>query len=377
MDYESLLKHCRTEAQREAVEAVIECGDFSKASRKLGKHRTTISDTVALVQSYSKEGPNPFGLHDESVLYSVKDGEYSEKLAWVKRKKSREEVLESVEKIIESLKIPKFKPVKTPRPLTDDMMNVYVFGDPHIDMLSWEDETGQNWDLDIAIHNHMSAIIDMVDRSPKCDTGVLATLGDLFHRDSLKALTPGSGNIVDIDGRLGRSWDRGVELIRAMIDRMLKKYQKVIYACIRGNHSETLELVLSRAIRIAYENNDRVEILDNTSKDMPLTFGKNFLLFVHGDNLNIQKKAGIVTAKYRARHGNAVFSHVISGHLHHKEAKEYNGAYVEIFPVLCPPDAWHNGSGYVTSMQEASVLTYHKMGGIINRTQTNPIIFLK
>jgi UDP-2,3-diacylglucosamine pyrophosphatase LpxH len=295
---------------------------------------------------------------------------------WVKSAIDPKQAEQAIDEIVEALHIPKFKPVKPPKPSHSDTMNVYVFGDPHIDMLSYINETGANWDLEIAIQHHTSAMLDLIERAPKADTGVLATLGDLYHRDSLKAITPGSGNIVDVDGRISHSYDRGVEMIRAMIDKMLKKYQKVKYVCVRGNHSETLELILAKTIRIAYENEPRVEVLDNTSKHIPLQFEKNFLLFTHGDRLNDQKKADIVVANYREQHGAAKFSHVLSGHLHHAYQKDLSGVLVEIFPVLPSPDAWHCESGYMSADKAASVLTYHKSGGIIGRTITNPRIFL-
>lgn len=308
-----------------------------------------------------------------STLYGP-DGEI--KLQWIKEKASEQELQKQVDKIIQSLSIPKFKPIKPPKFTTDDLYNVYVFGDPHIDMLAWAPESGQDWDLDIAVERHISAMTDMVNRSPKCNIGILATMGDLFHRDSMKAITPNGGNIVDVDGRLSRSWDRGVEMIRAMIDKMLKKYQRVVYICVRGNHSETLELILAKTIRIAYENEPRVEVLDNTPKEIPYSIGRNFLLFVHGDGLNDQKKAGMVTSRYRKEHGQAAFSHVLSGHLHHAYQKEMNGVLVEIFPVLPSADAWHCANGYMMSDQAATVVTYHERGGVVGRTTSNPRVFL-
>jgi len=93
--------------------------------------------------------------------------------------------------------------------------------------------------------------------------------------------------------------------------------------------------------------------------------------------LTPQKKADIATAKYRKEHGAANFTHVVTGHLHHNKVDELGGAMVEIFSVLTPEDAWHMEGGYVTSRQAAHQVTYHKEGGIYQRSETNPRIYLK
>jgi len=379
MDYQALLEYATTDIQRESLNVLHTSKSQSAAAKTLNIDLRVLTKRLASIKrkaakmgwspehGMTRTAPEGFKIKGVSTL---QDGQ------WVKIVEDNEQEDRTVDAIVEALSIKQFKPVKLPKQLNSDLMNVYVFGDSHIDALSWFPETGADWDLDIAIHHHMSAMTDLVSRSPKADVGILATMGDLFHRDGLKAETT-KGTEVDVDGRLGRSWDMGVEMIRAMIDTMLKKYQTVQYICVRGNHSATLELVLSRTIRIAYENEPRVEVLDNTAKQIPVSFGENFLLFVHGDRLNTQRKADIVTSRYRKEHGSAKFSHVLSGHLHHADSKELSGVLVEIFPVLPTPDAWHCEGGFMTSDQAATVVTYSRLGGIIGRTITNPRIFLQ
>ena len=378
------LRKYATDRQWEYLEAIETHGSIRKAAKALGiKHQNLLRGKQAVLKRAAKQGyspehdmthhvPSNFMVKGVSSYYS--DGELRGQ--WVKSVLDTDQQEEIIDGLISGLSIPKFKPTKPPKQTDKDRMNVYVFGDSHLDMLSWDDETGANWDLEIALQHHKSAMLDMFNRSPKACHGVLATMGDLLHRDSLKALTPGSGNLVDVDGRLGRSMECAISMIRAMLDKMLTKYQKVSYVCVRGNHSETLELLISKMIRIAYENEPRLDVVDNTSRHIPLEFGNNFLMFTHGDKLNDQKKADIVVSKFRKQHGKADFSHVLSGHVHHASQKEISGVLVETFAALPVPDAWHHESGYVSAQQAASVLTYHKLGGITERTISNPRIYL-
>jgi UDP-2,3-diacylglucosamine pyrophosphatase LpxH len=255
-------------------------------------------------------------------------------------------------------------------------MNNIVIGDPHLDMYASKDETGHDWNLEIACERHLKAVLGLLKRAPAADTGMLTILGDSLHRDSLKALTPASGNLVDVSSRVSRAIKYATRLFRAMIIEMLKNHKKVVVVFVRGNHSETLELCLRDMLEIAFEKNKRVDVLENTSKHIPYSFGRNFLLCTHGDRLNDQKKADIAVSMFRDQHGAAKFTHVLSGHVHHSSVKEVSGCYIETFQALPTPDAWHTESGYVTSDQSVSMLTYHRQGGIVSRLNEYPRIYM-
>jgi len=383
---ERLLEYCRTQRQRETIGAIIKHGDQAKAARALGVNRHTVKKSLKRVKDNAKNhgfdpdsgltrpAPQGIGWKGTSTLFGD-DGQV--KLQWVKTKPDEIGQEEALREFVEGLRedIPKYKKTKKPKFAPTDLMNVIVFGDLHLNMYSYSPETGADWDQDIATKQHRLAILDMVKRLPMADVGILATMGDLLHSDSLKDATA-SGTPVDVDGRLGLALNNAAILIRMMIDEMLKTHKEVKYVCVRGNHSPTLELTIAMMIRIAYENEPRVDVVDNTMKHIPLTYGENFLLFTHGDKLNHQKKADIVVSLFRQQHGAAKFSHVLSGHVHHRDSKDVSGVLVETFPALPVPDAWHFESGYVTANRSAETVTYHKDGGISGRTITNPRFFM-
>jgi len=386
VDYQALKQFCQTETQIKCLEAIIKEGSQRKAAIATGKNQRSIARVMASIKrNAAKHGYDPengldrpvspdMGWRGTSTLFGD-DGQV--KLQWVKSKPGVENEAEALKEFIEGLRedIPKYKKTKKPKFASTDLMNVIVFGDLHLNMYSYSPETGADWDQEIATKQHRLAMLDMVKRIPMADVGVLATMGDLLHSDSLKDATA-SGTPVDVDGRLGLALNNAAILIRMMIDEMLKTHKEVKYVCVRGNHSPTLELTIAMMIRIAYENEPRVDVVDNTMKHIPLVYGKNFLLFTHGDKLNHQKKADIAVSLFRQQHGAAKFSHVLSGHVHHRDSKDVSGVLVETFPALPVPDAWHFESGYVTANRSAETVTYHKDGGISGRTITNPRFFM-
>lgn len=315
--------------------------------------------------------------HGYSTLYDA-DGQV--KLRWVKTTEARKEIAQIVSELVLGMKAEIPVTPAIPEPVlpryAEDRMNTYVFGDSHVNMLSWMPETGADWNQEIALQRHLAAMQDLISRAPSAEEAVLALMGDLLHHDSLKPMTA-NGTLVDVDGRLGKGWDSVVIMIRGMIKMMLEKYKKVTLVILRGNHSETLELILCKSMMLLYENEPRLEILDNTCKHIPYVWGNNFQLFTHGDKLNEQKKANIAVGMFRKQHGNATFTHVLSGHVHHATQRELSGVLVETFAALPSPDAWHTEAGFVTADQAANVLSYHRQGGITERTTSFPRIDMR
>lgn len=381
-----LLEFC-TDAQRRAVEAVIEHGSNNKAAEALGVHRRTVDKLVGkakvkaaaagVAPGHWNNGVAPGYRMGKVTVQRNKDGDVER--TWEREHPEMQSFMDAAAEIMEGLQssIPRVSPTVPPKDFDTTLLNNVVIGDPHLDMLAYDRETGSNWDSIIAEEQHTRGVVNLLSRAISAHTGMLTILGDSLHRDSLKAMTPGSGNLVDVDGRMGRSLETAVRLFRSMIDTMLLTHKKVVVNFIRGNHSETLELCLRMMIGIAYEKEPRVEVLDNIPKHIPYVFGSNFLLTTHGDKLSDQKKADIAVGKFRDLHGAAKFTHVLCGHVHHGSQKEISGCLVETFQALPTPDAWHTESGYVTSDQSVSLLTYHEKGGIVSRLTEYPRIFME
>ena len=357
-----------TPAQQEVQDLLDQGLSQRQVAKQLGKSRSTIQSHI---ENINRADPG-YLVSGKSTLYGP-DGET--KLEWIKTRKDEESFEDAANAIVESLNsdIERKKKTKTPKVSKSDLryMNSYVFGDPHLNMYSWARETGEDWDVKIAVQRHTDGMLDLISNARQAHTGRFISLGDLLHNDSLKPLTLNQ-TAVDVDGRMSMAVDETVTLLRHCIDLMLTKYKHVDVVLARGNHPPTIELLLSKMLRIAYEKEPRITVVDNTPKHIPLVFGKNFQLVTHGDRLSHQKKVDIVTSMFREQHGAASFTHVLSGHLHHHDTKEQGGALSEIFQVLPTKDAWHVEGGFVSADQSATVIRYHPNGGIVDRHFYNP-----
>ena len=373
-----------TDRQREVWELHKEGLNNCAIGRKLDVTEGTVRGhlTAAYAKAELSDSQPGFTVKGRTTL--IKDGVTV--LEWVKTHKEKEDkatqgLTEVIDQILKGLRdtVPRMSKTKRPKLSAnqDDYMNSFVFGDEHLNMRAFREECmGNDWDLKIAIERHREAMLQLISNALPARFARLISLGDLLHNDSMRPQTF-AGIDVDVDGRMGLALDQAVLLLRYMIDLMLTIYQEIEVVLARGNHPPTMELAISKMITIAYEKEPRVTVIKNEPKHIPLVWEKNFQLITHGDRLNPQKKADIATSVYRAQHGAANFTHILSGHLHHKDQKSLSGCLTEVFEVLPTPDCWHTESGFVTSDQSASVLRYHKNGGIIDRHEYNPRFYME
>ena len=373
-----------TDRQREVWELHKEGLNNCEIGRKLGVTEATVRGILkrAFAKAELSDSQPGFTVKGRTTL--IKDGVTV--LEWVKTHKEKEDkatqgLTEVIDQILKGLRdtVPRMPKTKRPKLSAnqDDYMNSFVFGDEHLNMRAFREECmGNDWDLKIAIERHREAMLQLISNALPARFARLISLGDLLHNDSMRPQTF-AGTDVDVDGRMGLALDQAVLLLRYMIDLMLTIYQEIEVVLARGNHPPTMELAISKMITIAYEKEPRVTVIKNEPKHIQLVWEKNFQLITQGDRLKPQKKADIATSVYRAQHGAANFTHILSGHLHHKDQKSLSGCLTEVFEVLPTPDCWHTESGFVTSDQSASVLRYHKNGGIIDRHEYNPRFYME
>lgn len=258
-------------------------------------------------------------------------------------------------------------PVDSPTFEDDETCTVYPLGDPHIGMLAWAKETGQDFDLAIAERDLMKAVDLLVDRAPSSKLGIIANLGDFFHAEDDSQRTPASGNKLDCDTRAAKIADVGFQLLRHLIDRLLSKHETVRVVNVPGNHDPKMARMLNMWLGAVYEREPRVVIEDNRNPYIYLTHGKNLIGFAHGDGAKPEQLPGIMAADRASEWGTSEYRFWFTGHVHHLTRKEYPGCVIESFRTLAARDYWHAWKGY-RSGQSLSCITLHAEYGEITRS---------
>ncbi len=252
--------------------------------------------------------------------------------------------------------------VPAPSSCNDALMTVYALGDPHIGMLAWARETGEDFDLKIAERDLIRAIDILVDRAPASKRAAFVNVGDFFHSQSDAQTTPHGGNKLDVDSRWSKVLEIGCHVQQRMVDRLLTKHQIVDVVEIPGNHDPQMAVMLALWLRSYYRNEPRVIVHDANNPYVYLRHGKTLIGISHGDGAKLDALPGIMAADRPEDWGTTLFRVWITGHVHHDQEKEFPGCTVRSIRTLATRDFWHHWRGY-RSMQSLTSTTYDSEWG--------------
>ena len=185
---------------------------------------------------------------------TLRDGEGNVLLEWSKTSldKARQDEMfrETVAALTKSL--PKYPPVKPPSKSISDLCAVYPVGDHHIGMLSWAEETGDNYDINISENLLAGAFDNLVAAAPPCEDAAVIFLGDFLHYDSFESVTPTSRNQLDTDSRYPKMVRAAIRMMRYAIKRTLEKHERVRVIVEIGNHDLSSSIFLMECLSNVY-----------------------------------------------------------------------------------------------------------------------------
>lgn len=379
---EKLLEYA-TDRDRDYIEAVNKHGSNRKAAKALGVSHKAVGNAIirirkrAAKQGYSPEHdmtrpvPDGFHLKGTSTLY---DSGGNQKIQWVKssinHERQREIFEEAVQGMAETLpKLPKrkFKVAD----VNADLMSVYPIGDAHIGMLSWPEETGEDWNLEIAEQIHCEAMSNLVERSPASGKAVVINLGDWFHADNMQGVTQRSGHSLDMDGRYAKMVRVGVKVMRQCIESALKKHAEVHVINVIGNHDDTGAMFLSVCLANVYENEPRITVDTAPSAFHYVRHGKVLIGCHHGHSCKPEALPGVMATDRAQDWGESEYRYWYIGHVHHQALKEYAGVTVESFRTLAAKDAYAHWGGY-RAQRDMKCVVHHRDLGEVSRIHVRP-----
>jgi hypothetical protein len=277
--------------------------------------------------------------------------------------------------------MPRAEPVTAPAPGAPDLLAVYPVGDHHLGMLSWDVETGANYDLSIGERLLCGAIDYLVEAAPSCQQALVAFLGDLVHYDSFESVTPTSRNLLDADGRFPKMVRVAIRAMRYTIQSALKRHQQVHVIVEIGNHDLSSAVFLMECLSVAYENEPRVTIDTSPRHYHYFDFGQCLIGTHHGHGAKMDSLPLIMATDRADAWGRTKFRYWFTGHIHHAKSKsvvdrsqDYNGCSVESFRILPPTDAYGAQKGYRASRDMKAIVMHREFGEVARHT-VNPDMF--
>jgi hypothetical protein len=301
---------------------------------------------------------------------TLRDGDGNVKLVW--EKTERDAKGEALREVFEGFKddLPKAKPVTSPQRAANQLLNCYVITDYHLGMLSWGEETGEDWDINIAESLLIRWFQTAIKQAPKADKAVFCQLGDFLHWDGMDAVTPASKHLLDADTRFQKLVRVAIRVMRQVIGQLLAKYPQVHVIAAEGNHDQASSIWLREWLDAYYENEPRVSVDVSPDPYYCVEHGQTSLFFHHGHKRKPTNIDSVFTAKFREVFGRTKFSYAHLGHMHHKHQLETNLMVVEQHRTLAASDAYASRGGWMSG-RDAQVITYHAEHGEVGRIVVN------
>lgn len=314
----------------------------------------------------TKAVPDGFVVKGISSLYNAEGALVGQ---WVKSKSDDTKAIETIREFVEDLarnakgKSPAILP---PSHANKDLLCVYPMGDPHVGMYAWKEETGADFDTDIAEKLLCSAIQRLVNAAPSAETAVILPLGDYFHADDSTSKTPNSGNALDTDTRWAKVMQAGLRAMIYCVKAALAKHRNVIVRIVKGNHDSHSSFALALAVDAYFSNNKRVSVDLNPAPMWYYRFGRVLLGSTHGDTVKLADLPSIMAFDKAQEWGQTAHRYWYLGHVHHTAVREFPGVVVEQFRTLAARDAWHAGQGYRAG-RDMCLIVHHRDHGEVER----------
>jgi len=359
----------------DTINAYNEAGNQCEAAKRLGIARSTLQnrlrqasaaglDTLAL-----KPVPPGHSIKGISTLY---DADGNVRSQWVKTRTNEP----SFEDIAEYFKdaftaIEGSSPsVSEPKHTDEKLLNIYPVADLHVGMLSWAAETGDDYDIKIVEQLTSDNFEQLFQRSPDAKTAMILNLGDYFHANDYKNMTPASGNILDVDSRYQKMIYVGARIMKNLVERALEKHKTVIVRNVAGNHDPASIVALNIALSMYYSGNPRVIVEDSPKQLWAMTFGNVLIGTHHGHKMPPARAAMALACDYSKEWGNSKYRVIYSGHYHNERVVEVGDVRCEQFQTLAAKDEYAASHGY-TSGRSLQSITFHETFGEVGRSRVN------
>lgn len=373
------LKEYATERQAELIDAANLHGGVRPAARELNLSPKTIRKAIdgarkkAGMAGYAPDTgvnrplPDHLKLKGTSALVDERTGDTV--LQWYKSNERADATEAILREAVDALKeeVPHAAPTAHPGYTKPDLLSVYVITDYHLGMLAWDEETGADWDSDIAEDTLYRWFASAAALCPDSEKAVLANIGDFLHYDSLDSETPTNGNVLDADTRYPRLVRAAIRAFRRVVDMLLTKHSEVHIIMAEGNHDLAGSVWLREMFATLYELEPRVTVDTSATPYYCVEHGRCMVAFHHGHKKKPEGLAEVFAAQFRETFGRTVKAYGHCGHRHHRKVMETPLMAVEQHPTLAAPDAHAARHGYL-SERTASVITYHTEQGEIQRT---------
>ena len=293
------------------------------------------------------------------------------------KKKNEIAARSAIQDMIEDAKrhAPKYTKIAYPQ-YKDGMLYEIDMFDVHFGRLTWEEESGESYDIKIAqkaIESTMLKLLAMIEKDNV--SRILLPLGNDFFNVDNKFNTTTGGTPQQEDTRWQKTFRAGRNICTWMIDTCAQ-FAPVDVLIVPGNHDEQRSFYLGEALECWYHKSDDVTIDNSAAKRKYYPFGANLIGFTHGYDEKLEKLPLLMAIDQPELWSKAVYREWHTGDKHNKKdfvprTDEGSGIVVRILRSLAAQDAWTFNKGY-RSIRSGESFLWHPFNGLIAQYTATP-----
>lgn len=306
-------------------------------------------------------------LKDDTIkvtpLYQIK--------VWLKRNKPVIDLTQFRDSLVKDMRrfSPKYPKIKYPKQ-DPNLLEINLF-DLHLGKLAWDEETGHNFDLQIA-ENVFDKTIDklLVQSKPYNVEHISFIVGnDFFNVDNSKNTTT-NNTPQDEDTRWHKTFRRGRQLIIKQIDK-LSTIAPIDVIIVRGNHDTERSFYLGETLDCWYRKSKDVNIDNNPTPRKYYKYGNNLIGYTHGNEEKVLDLPAIMATEVPKLWAETKYREWHLGHIHQKKeikwvsTQEHKGIVIRYMRSLSATDAWHSQKGFIGNVRAGEGFIWNKENGLI------------
>jgi len=266
---------------------------------------------------------------------------------------------------------PRYKKIK--RGKTEPHLLIIDLGDLHINKSGAKEESGEEYNTDIAVQRARQAVDQILNRAKtyNIEKIVFNIGGDTLNTDNRNSTTSGTPQDTDTH------WHRAFKVARTLFVETIEKMVQVADVHVihnPANHDWYSGFMLADALYCWFNKHPNITWDIEIRHRKYYTYGKNLIGTSHGDGAK-ENDLPMLMATEAETWSQTRFRYFYLGHVHHKRQIKYvvgdkQQITIEYMRSPSGADSWHDRQGYI-SPKSIEGFIHHKDNGQVARLSVN------